>query len=86
MGLQDETLFYMFYSMPGDEAQLIAADELSVRGWLYHKRWKVWLMAAPNTTPTKGQRGERGTYNVWDIQVREGGHAGSCGLARRRGP
>lgn len=67
--LQDETLFYMFYSMPGDEAQLIAADELCGRGWMYHKRWKVWMAAAPNTAPTKGPRGERGSYNVWDINV-----------------
>lgn len=55
--------------MPGDEAQLIAADELCGRGWMYHKRWKVWMAAAPNTAPTKGPRGERGSYNVWDINV-----------------
>jgi len=29
---QQETLFYIFYSMPGDEAQLYAADELIARG------------------------------------------------------
>lgn len=36
-----ETLFYIFYSMPGDEAQLFAADELQHRGWAYHKEFKV---------------------------------------------
>lgn len=30
---KEETLFYIFYSMPQDEAQLIAADELYSRGW-----------------------------------------------------
>jgi len=34
---QQETLFYIFYSMPGDEAQLYAADELVARGWGFHK-------------------------------------------------
>ncbi len=38
-----ETLFYIFYSMPGDEAQLFAADELQHRGWAYHKEFKVGL-------------------------------------------
>jgi NOT2 / NOT3 / NOT5 family len=32
------TVFYAFYSMPGDEAQLYAADELRVRDWWFHKR------------------------------------------------
>ena len=36
-----ETLFYMFYSMPGDEAQVFAADELCHRGWWFHKEHKV---------------------------------------------
>jgi len=34
---QQDTLFYVFYSMPGDEAQLYAADELANRGWWFHK-------------------------------------------------
>ena len=28
---QPDTLFYIFYGMPGDEAQLYAADELAAR-------------------------------------------------------
>ena len=38
---QQDTLFYVFYSMPGDEAQLYAADELANRGWWFHKV-RVW--------------------------------------------
>ena len=34
---QQDTLFYVFYSMPGDEAQLYAADELANRGWWFHR-------------------------------------------------
>ena len=41
---QHETLFYIFYSMPGEEAQLYAADELIHRGWGFHKEIKAWLM------------------------------------------
>ena len=44
---QEETLFYIFYSMPQDEAQLYAADELATRGWAYHKELKVFF---PPTT------------------------------------
>lgn len=44
--LQDETLFYCFYAMPFDEAQLLAADELTRRGWMYHKDTKTWVQRA----------------------------------------
>jgi CCR4-NOT transcription complex subunit 2 len=36
-----DTLFYIFYSMPADEAQIFAADELSSRGWGFNKELKV---------------------------------------------
>ncbi|PNH11534.1 putative NOT transcription complex subunit VIP2 [Tetrabaena socialis] len=64
---KEETLFYMFYSMPGDEAQLVAADELSVRGWWFHRRYKLWMLHAPNTAVQKSARGERGSYLIFDI-------------------
>ena len=38
---QQDTLFYIFYSMPADEAQVFAADELASRGWWFHKELKV---------------------------------------------
>ena len=43
---QADTLFYIFYSMPNDEAQVLAADELRTRGWLYHKEFRVCILAA----------------------------------------
>mmetsp|Transcript_11087 Transcript_11087/g.28409 ORF Transcript_11087/g.28409 Transcript_11087/m.28409 type:complete len:598 (-) Transcript_11087:10-1803(-) len=64
---QQDTLFYIFYSMPGDEAQLFAADELASRGWWFHKEHKLWLTRVPNTEPImKTDRFERASYFVFD--------------------
>eukprot|EP00891_Asterochloris_glomerata_P004268 jgi/Astpho2/4268/e_gw1.00064.138.1_t len=64
---QQDTLFYIFYSMPNDEAQLFAADELAHRGWWYHREGKTWLTRIPNTEPLlKTDRYERGSYFVFD--------------------
>lgn len=40
---QVETLFYMFYLMPKDVFQSLAALELYRREWRYHGELKVWL-------------------------------------------
>ncbi|PWZ56080.1 putative NOT transcription complex subunit VIP2 [Zea mays] len=45
------TLFYIFYSMPKDVAQLYAANELYNKGWFNHKDYRVWLTRAPNSAP-----------------------------------
>jgi CCR4-NOT transcription complex subunit 2 len=69
---QPDTLFYIFYGMPGDEAQVYAADELSNRGWYYHKELKTWLTRAPNTEPLqKTDRFERGAFFLFDPSVWE---------------
>ena len=63
-----ETLFYVFYSMPNDEAQLYAAEELSNRGWYFHKELKAWLARVPNTQPlVKTDTRERGSYFIFDV-------------------
>lgn len=69
---KEETLFYVFYSAPMDEAQLVAADELYARGWLWHRRVKLWMIASP-TAPAavKTPRGEVGSYLVFDPAVWE---------------
>lgn len=41
--LEDRTLFYIFFSAPGDEAQLYAAEELSKRSWMFNKEIKTWM-------------------------------------------
>jgi len=64
---QEETLFYIFYSMPNDEAQLYAAEELATRGWAYHKELKMWLCPVPGTEPTvKSNQHERGSVFIFD--------------------
>ncbi|XP_044482516.1 probable NOT transcription complex subunit VIP2 isoform X2 [Mangifera indica] len=62
-----ETLFYIFYSMPKDEAQLYAANELYNRGWLYHKDHRYWFIRVPNVEPlVKTSTYERGSYHCFD--------------------
>ncbi|KAH7422924.1 hypothetical protein KP509_12G032000 [Ceratopteris richardii] len=64
------TLFYIFYSMPNDESQIYAANEL---GWFYHKELRTWFARVPNTEPlVTTPTYERGSYfffdaNIWDI-------------------
>lgn len=48
----EETLFYMFYGMPRDRMQEMAARELTLaRGWRYHKELRLWVLPA-SVTPT----------------------------------
>jgi CCR4-NOT transcription complex subunit 2 len=70
--LRQETLFYIFYSMPKEEAQLYAANELHGRGWFFHRELRLWLIRVPNIEPlVKTSLYERGCYicfdpNTWD--------------------
>ncbi|CAL9085772.1 unnamed protein product [Musa acuminata var. zebrina] len=75
--LQVSTLFYIFYSMPKDEAQLYAASELCARGWFYHREHQLWFTRVPNVEPlVKTHAYERGTYvcfdpNTWGTILKE---------------
>ncbi|CAG8761015.1 14757_t:CDS:2, partial [Acaulospora morrowiae] len=63
----DETLFYIFYSMPRDILQEAAAQELYNRNWRYHKELRVWLTKEQGTEPfAKTQTFERGNYILFD--------------------
>jgi CCR4-NOT transcription complex subunit 2 len=66
--LTDETLFYIFYSMPRDILQEAAAQELYVRRWRFHKEFKLWLTKEDlNSEPImKGPDFERGIYVFFD--------------------
>ncbi|KAG2178732.1 hypothetical protein INT44_001885 [Umbelopsis vinacea] len=51
----NESLFYMFYSLPGDMMQNAAAMELYQRNWRYHTELFAWLtlksgLAPPDTS------------------------------------
>eukprot|EP01013_Petalomonas_cantuscygni_P007471 TRINITY_DN1940_c0_g1_i2.p1 TRINITY_DN1940_c0_g1~~TRINITY_DN1940_c0_g1_i2.p1 ORF type:complete len:339 (+),score=35.80 TRINITY_DN1940_c0_g1_i2:240-1256(+) len=37
------TLFYIFYTMPHDKLQILAAQELYDRGWRFHKEMSRWI-------------------------------------------
>ncbi|KAL0865284.1 hypothetical protein Bca101_044402 [Brassica carinata] len=60
-----ETLFYVFYSMPKDEAQLHAVNELYNRGWFYHKEHKLWFIRIGEPL-VKTNAYERGSYHCFD--------------------
>ncbi|KAK7262398.1 hypothetical protein RJT34_29970 [Clitoria ternatea] len=67
-----ETLFYIFYSMPKDEAQLYAANELYNRGWFYHKEHRLWFIRVPNMEPlVKTNTYERGSYHCFEPSMFE---------------
>ncbi|PKI61971.1 probable NOT transcription complex subunit VIP2 isoform X1 [Punica granatum] len=68
----EETLFYIFYSMPKDEGQLYAANELYNRGWFYHRELFRWFMRVPNVEPlVKTNSYERGSYHCLDLNTFE---------------
>ncbi|CAN8253320.1 unnamed protein product [Cochlearia groenlandica] len=60
-----ELLFYIFYSMPKDEAQLYAADELYERRWFYNKELRLWFFRVGEPLVKSGSH-ERGTYECLD--------------------
>ncbi|KAJ5640938.1 hypothetical protein N7528_000563 [Penicillium herquei] len=68
-GFSDETLFYIFYSMPRDIMQELVAEELMGRKWRYHKLERCWLTRDEQYPgPVDVERGvsERGVYLLWD--------------------
>ena len=44
--LENETLFYVFYYHKEDYEKNLAARELKSRGWLYHKKFGLWMKKA----------------------------------------
>ncbi|XP_057474903.1 probable NOT transcription complex subunit VIP2 isoform X2 [Actinidia eriantha] len=72
-----DTLFYIFYSMPKDEAQLYAANELYNRAWFYHREVRLWFTRVSNMEPlVKTHAYERGSYicfdpNTWETIRKE---------------
>ncbi|KAI0564650.1 hypothetical protein FGB62_25g531 [Gracilaria domingensis] len=60
---QLETLFYIFYIMPHDVLQLLAAVELYKRKWRYHKALKLWFTCDLDTSS-----GYEGGYIYFDIK------------------
>ncbi|XP_075515972.1 putative NOT transcription complex subunit VIP2 [Primulina tabacum] len=58
-------LFYIFYSMPQDETQLFAANELHDRGWYFHRELRMWFMR-DSLPAVKNSTYEVGSYICFD--------------------
>lgn len=65
--LTDETLFYIFYTMPRDTMQEAASIELTNRNWRFHKELKLWLTKDPYREPVpQTHQTEKGQYIFFD--------------------
>ncbi|XP_073287833.1 probable NOT transcription complex subunit VIP2 [Primulina huaijiensis] len=58
-------LFYIFYSMPQDQAQLFAANEIHDRGWYFHRELRMWFMR-DSLPAVKNSTYEVGSYICFD--------------------
>jgi len=67
---QDETLFYIFYSMPKDICQVLSYKELYRRKWLYHFQLKIWIQRIQGAEiSNKTQTSERSSFFYFDCQT-----------------
>jgi CCR4-NOT transcription complex subunit 2 len=62
----EETLFYIFYSMPKDLMQMYAAKQLISKNWKYHKDLKLWFQQVGDLI-AKTNTYERGSYIYFDV-------------------
>ncbi|KAL2917627.1 transcriptional regulator [Polyrhizophydium stewartii] len=64
----EETLFYIFYSMPRDAMQEAAAQELYNRSWRFHKELRLWLTKDPANSEliSKSATYEHGIFVFFD--------------------
>lgn len=70
--LSEETIFYIFYSMPKDPLQADAAAELYNRDWRYHKEHQRWFRRVIGTDPQiKTATYERGSYFYFEYTTWE---------------
>lgn len=70
--LTEETLFYIFYTMPRDAMQEAAAVELTNRNWRYHKQLQMWLTKDPLSEPVQSApNAEQGIYVFFDPTIWE---------------
>ncbi|XP_062125313.1 regulator of gene activity isoform X3 [Drosophila sulfurigaster albostrigata] len=67
--LQEDLLFFLFYTNIGDKMQLMAASELHSREWRYHVEEKIWITRIPGINQyEKNGTKERGTFYYFDAQ------------------
>ncbi|KAF3768054.1 hypothetical protein M406DRAFT_321834 [Cryphonectria parasitica EP155] len=57
----------MFYANPQDRHQFLAAQQLYLRGWRWHKTMRCWLTKDTEMQPVLiAPDTERGYYIVWN--------------------
>merc|ERR1712166_470329 len=66
---QLETLFYIFYMLPKDTLQAVAASELHSRDWKFHSELGMWFCKQPESG--KGGFSRPSTYVYFDVKVWE---------------
>ena len=72
----EDTLFYIFYTMPHDVLQIAAARELYAKNWRFHTELQRWLIRARGHEPqVTTHTYERGSYyffepTVWERQLK----------------
>ncbi|KAF2671366.1 hypothetical protein BT63DRAFT_423572 [Microthyrium microscopicum] len=69
--MSDEGLMAVFYTMPRDLAQEMAAQELYNRDWRWHMRHRIWLQKDPSyAAPTRiDSKQERGFYIIFNVNL-----------------
>jgi len=67
---QLETLFYIFYMLPKDTLQAVAASELHSRDWKFHSELGMWFCKQPESGKGGGF-GRPSTYVYFDVKVWE---------------
>lgn len=66
----EETLLYMFYANPQDKHQFLAAQQLYLRGWRWHKVMRCWLTKDTEMQPVLiAPETERGYYVIWNTSA-----------------
>mmetsp|Transcript_1929 Transcript_1929/g.2566 ORF Transcript_1929/g.2566 Transcript_1929/m.2566 type:complete len:555 (+) Transcript_1929:1-1665(+) len=72
---QLESLFYIFYSIPRDIMQVLAAQELYNREWRYHMDLKLWFAEAEQVNSSAGPGQTQYIYfdiNAWERRLFSG--------------
>lgn len=66
----DATLFYIFYNIPQDNLQELAAQHLLIRNWKYYIPFKLWFLPDAETDPIpRGNGFELTDCLIFDIKI-----------------
>ena len=60
----EKVLFYIFYNLPFERAQLTAANELKSRRWNYASSIMRWVKVAPRTKRSNEKKSPNGSKSV----------------------